>query len=93
MRTKKPRCPICDSKDMAYPAVSRYDDKTLVCPDCGLVESLNMQTVLTCAHLHCDFDAYAHVMAKHRNDPLVKAIRTASRKAMRLWEKQLRAQK
>lgn len=33
-------CPRCGQKYTGYPALSRKDNKTLICPDCGVRESL-----------------------------------------------------
>lgn len=33
-------CPNCVQKYDRYPALSRKDSKTLICPDCGARESL-----------------------------------------------------
>lgn len=33
-------CPICGVSYRAIPAVSRADNKTLICPDCGTREAL-----------------------------------------------------
>jgi hypothetical protein len=33
-------CPRCHWRGRAYPAVSRHDDKTEICPDCGVKEGL-----------------------------------------------------
>lgn len=33
-------CPICNHKYSNYPAISRVDNKTEICPDCGLREAL-----------------------------------------------------
>ena len=33
-------CPICGRQYGEYPALSRVDNKTEICPDCGLDEAL-----------------------------------------------------
>lgn len=33
-------CPICGTAFGARPAVSRLDNETLICPDCGIREAL-----------------------------------------------------
>jgi len=33
-------CPICKNKYVGYPAISRADNKTEICPQCGLKEAL-----------------------------------------------------
>ena len=33
-------CPLCGKPMSAYPAVSRKDNKTLICSDCGIREAL-----------------------------------------------------
>ena len=40
--TQKPRkCPKCDKKYYGYPALSREDNKTEICPKCGAKEALS----------------------------------------------------
>lgn len=33
-------CPICGKEYEDYPAISRKDNKTEICPDCGTLEAL-----------------------------------------------------
>ncbi len=33
-------CPVCGSAYTGHPALSRRDNKTLICPDCGTREAL-----------------------------------------------------
>ena len=33
-------CPICGKEDNEHPALSRKDNTTLICPDCGTREAL-----------------------------------------------------
>ena len=33
-------CPICGKSYRDYPALSRTDNKTEICPDCGVVQGL-----------------------------------------------------
>lgn len=33
-------CPKCGKEYTAYPALSRRDNKTLICPDCGVKEAI-----------------------------------------------------
>lgn len=33
-------CPICGKPYTGYPALSRKDNETLICPDCGTREAL-----------------------------------------------------
>lgn len=38
-------CPICKREYQSVPSISRIDDKTLICPDCGTrqaLESINI---------------------------------------------------
>ena len=37
--TSEERCPALGSTDMKYPALSRYDNKTMVCPEAGEIEA------------------------------------------------------
>jgi len=34
-------CPMCGKTYTEHPALSRKDDKTEICPDCGIKESLD----------------------------------------------------
>lgn len=36
----KRMCPICKRMYTDYPAISRKDNKTEICPECGLNEAL-----------------------------------------------------
>jgi len=38
---KERTCPICKRKYFDYPALSRKDNKTLICPECGMHEALD----------------------------------------------------
>ena len=40
MIVKDQRCPICGKCYTGYPALSRKDNKTLICPDCGVAEAI-----------------------------------------------------
>ena len=33
-------CPLCGEAYHGYPALSRADNKTLICPDCGIRQAL-----------------------------------------------------
>lgn len=33
-------CPVCGCRYSEYPALSRRDNETYICPDCGLTEAL-----------------------------------------------------
>ena len=37
---EKARCPICGQEYTGAPALSRTDNQTLVCPDCGTRQAL-----------------------------------------------------
>lgn len=39
-RQKRHKCPKCGKYYTGYPALSREDNKTKVCPECGLKEAL-----------------------------------------------------
>lgn len=46
--TKQPKtCPLCGSIDMIYPALSRTDNKTEICPKCGQIQALTKLNVYT----------------------------------------------
>ena len=38
--SKEKRCPKCGAIYTAHPALSREDNETLICPDCGVREAL-----------------------------------------------------
>ena len=38
--TRSAVCPLCGKTYRGVPAVSRTDNKTLICPDCGTREAL-----------------------------------------------------
>ena len=38
---KKTKCPRCERKYRGYPALSRKDNKTEICSDCGVAEALS----------------------------------------------------
>jgi Holliday junction resolvasome RuvABC DNA-binding subunit len=42
MTTNKqiPICPICGKPYTDFPAISRKDNKTKICPDCGVYEAM-----------------------------------------------------
>ena len=37
---RKRKCPQCGAEYQGYPAISRKDNKTPICPDCGTREAL-----------------------------------------------------
>ena len=37
---KRHKCPKCGAYYIGYPALSREDDKTEICPECGIKEAL-----------------------------------------------------
>ena len=39
MEEKERTCPRCGKKYTDYPALSRRDNKTYICPDCGTAEA------------------------------------------------------
>lgn len=41
MKTKERKdCPLCGCKIKGYPAISRKDNKTEICSDCGYLEAM-----------------------------------------------------
>ena len=34
-------CPICGKEFNCYPAISKKDNKTEICPECGMIEALD----------------------------------------------------
>jgi len=40
-RQKRHKCPKCGKYYVDYPALSRVDNKTEICPDCGVVEVID----------------------------------------------------
>lgn len=41
MQKQKRVCPECGRSYSAYPAISRKDNSTEICPNCGLAEALS----------------------------------------------------
>lgn len=39
---KRHKCPKCGKYYIGYPALSRKDDKTNICPKCGVAEALDI---------------------------------------------------
>lgn len=39
------KCPNCGAEYQGYPAISRKDNKTPICPDCGTREALEAMGV------------------------------------------------
>ena len=58
--TRLAYCPICGKPYSGYPALSRKDNETLICPDCGTREALTeigigteeQDQILTIIHRH-----------------------------------------
>ena len=44
-RCKIHKCPKCGGRYGAHPAVSREDNRTLICPDCGTREALEQMGI------------------------------------------------
>ena len=38
---KRHKCPKCGKEYIGYPALSREDNKTEICPECGICEAVN----------------------------------------------------
>lgn len=41
-------CPLCKKQYYGVPALSREDNKTHICPDCGTRQALQLMGVDTC---------------------------------------------
>lgn len=81
----KPVCPICLKAYEGYPATSRYDNKTLVCPNCGLVEAFNGMIIRMCLAAKQGFLSYAARMRTlGYQNPLALAIMEANKEYERL---------
>ena len=75
-------CPICGSKKMKYPALSRYDNKTDVCSDCGVVEAFNTPIILVCRKVNLSFANYAgHMAEKGYANPFAQMLLKVSKDA------------
>lgn len=60
MNTIKPRiCPLCGRTFSEPPALSRTDNKTYICPDCGTRQAL--------ASLGCGVDEQARIVQTIHN--------------------------
>lgn len=44
-------CPICGERYTGYPALSRKDNKTEICPQCGINEALEAYMKLKVAEI------------------------------------------
>ena len=42
MRNRTGKCPRCNKIIVGYPAISRVDNKTEICSNCGIVEALQI---------------------------------------------------
>lgn len=42
VRQKRRKCPKCGKYYVGYPALSREDNKTEICPECGVKEALTI---------------------------------------------------
>lgn len=59
---EKKICPICGNPYTGHPSLSRTDDKTEICPDCGIRQSLQsigitpeeQEKILSIIHSHTD---------------------------------------
>ena len=55
-------CPICGRSYTGHPALSRTDNETLICPDCGTrqvlasigVDEKEQEEILATIHRNCD---------------------------------------
>ena len=55
-------CPICGRSYTGHPALSRTDNETLICPDCGTRQALasigvdekEQEGILATIHRNCD---------------------------------------
>lgn len=50
MTTIERTCPICGKKYTEAPALSRIDNETLICPDCGMRQALVVWKAATRKH-------------------------------------------
>ena len=41
MKDKRKLCPRCGEKYTGYPSLSRVDNETDICPECGLIEAMS----------------------------------------------------
>ena len=41
-RQKRRKCPKCGKYYVGYPALSREDNKTEICPECGIKEAISI---------------------------------------------------
>ena len=89
MKDKHPKetCPICGKESLTeLAALSRYDDKTKVCPDCGQLEAFSGRVIVTARALHLNFQNYAGILMSKPVPDIVKAIR----KATKLYQQHLK---
>lgn len=87
-------CPICLKLHNDPPTISRYDNKTAICSDCGIIEAFNGAIILMCRVAKFGFPSYAERMrtAGYRND-LARAIVRANHEAVRRFRGQIHPDK
>jgi len=91
MKTRpKVTCKICNRSYNTYPALSRYDNKTDICTECGQVEAFNTQRILICRKAKLPFEDYARIMVKGYDKPIVKQILALTKRAMRAYKGKLK---
>ena len=62
MSNEERTCPICGRSYTGHPALSRTDNETLICPDCGTRQALasigvdekEQEEILATIHRNCD---------------------------------------
>lgn len=55
MKTREMRiaiCPKCGKEYQGSPALSRVDNKTYICPDCGTRDEKEQEEILATIHSH-----------------------------------------
>ena len=60
---KERTCPLCGNKYTEHPAISRNDNKTEICPDCGIMEALVAAGLAD----PLDWEIFLRMMRKQKN--------------------------
>ena len=55
IETKAKQCPHCDNPLTDFPALSRADNKTEICPACGVREAMEAMAGIKPIHLCIDY--------------------------------------
>lgn len=68
-------CPVCGKAYTDYPAISRKDNTTEICPDCGMMEALKAAGLISepCRQFWCVFNGISECPAVNKGKTVVIA--------------------